>query len=554
VREHYTRWKCCSRQCNAEVVDLSSERHSFDIDQIIRNLPASPAFGDRFDGSLMNFNGIDAALADAAARVAKLSDPPPRPPTFRGAIGALLVRVVRRMLFWHTPKILDSQQAILAVFASLRSPLQQLSIHLDQVHDELEEERVKSQRSREALAALQRQVGSSDIDVIQRRTFERMDRVEADLSRISVRADLLPNLYADIEALSQTVAEVQRRVGEGSQALAALATQLQAADSNTARLREEFAAVSHGLTRFERISSALEQALTEQTTRSDSLAQNLAVGLARIAQAETLAKESYLFSHAIKKDVTLLGHRLTQVLRRARKDSVECATDTTVPNPLDSKDDALYVTFEDVFRGTREDIKGRQGVYLNRLTDLPGGRPVLDLGCGRGEWLELLREHSIPARGVDRNATMVATCREFGLDAELDDAIHCLRKLPDGSMGAVTSFHMVEHLPFSIVLELLDEALRVLSSDGVLILETPNPDNLLVASQTFYTDPTHVRPLPSSMMRFIVEQKGFCFPEVVNLHPYPQAYRFSEHDSEIAKRLNEYFYGPQDYGIVAFKP
>jgi O-antigen chain-terminating methyltransferase len=126
--------------------------------------------------------------------------------------------------------------------------------------------------------------------------------------------------------------------------------------------------------------------------------------------------------------------------------------------------------------------------------------------------------------------------------------------LPDSCLGGVTSFHMVEHMPFDLVLAMIDEALRVLKRGGVLILETPNPQNLLVGAYTFYFDPSHRKPLPSPMLRFFVEARGFCNVEIKELHPYADSARLPETADGVASRMNEYFYGPQDYAVVGRRP
>ena len=217
--------------------------------------------------------------------------------------------------------------------------------------------------------------------------------------------------------------------------------------------------------------------------------------------------------------------------------------------------DALYATFQDVFRGSRENIKTRLRAHLPRVKTAGVGTdamPIVDLGCGRGEWLELLRDEGLRARGVDLNRVSIAGCREMGLEIVERDAIAYLRSLPDMTVGAVTGFHIIEHLPLDVLLRLLDEAYRVLKPGGLAIFETPNPQNVLVGSCTFYLDPTHRNPLPAGLMKFMMEMRGFLEVEIVCLHPYPKEVRVS--GSDLADRFNDYFYGPQDYAVVGHRP
>ncbi|MGO4776221.1 methyltransferase domain-containing protein, partial [Lysobacter sp. 2RAB21] len=175
--------------------------------------------------------------------------------------------------------------------------------------------------------------------------------------------------------------------------------------------------------------------------------------------------------------------------------------------------DKLYADFEDEFRGSRELVRARIEPYLEWIHEVGAGvpeAPVIDIGCGRGEWLELLGEHNLEAVGIDLNHDFVVSCADTGLKVIEGDAIEVLRGMPEGSAGAITSMHLVEHLPFERVVALIDEALRALRPGGLLFLETPNPENLMVGSHYFYMDPTHLNPLPPAMLRWVVENRGFA--------------------------------------------
>lgn len=213
-------------------------------------------------------------------------------------------------------------------------------------------------------------------------------------------------------------------------------------------------------------------------------------------------------------------------------------------------DDALYVALEDRFRGTREEIKDRFKIYLPYVETVRDGL-VIDLGSGRGEWLELLKENAITARGVEHNRISIEKCRERGLEIVEDDAFAHLRSLPDGSVAAVTGFHIIEHVPIDVLLTLLDEVVRVLRPGGLAIFETPNPENVLVGSNFFYLDPTHHHPIPSELMQFLLDSRGFDRVAVLNLHAFDSGRVAGE--GELAERFNGLFYGPMDYAILGWK-
>lgn len=167
--------------------------------------------------------------------------------------------------------------------------------------------------------------------------------------------------------------------------------------------------------------------------------------------------------------------------------------------------DGFYHAFEERFRGSRDLIKSRLRVYLPFVEPLRGlnkDAKAVDLGCGRGEWLELLQELKFDAQGVDLDDGMLKICREVGLKVQTIDAIAFLKKLPDASHVVISGFHIVEHIQFIDLQVLVQEALRVLMPGGILILETPNPENIIVGTSSFYLDPTHQRPIPPQLLSF----------------------------------------------------
>lgn len=189
-----------------------------------------------------------------------------------------------------------------------------------------------------------------------------------------------------------------------------------------------------------------------------------------------------------------------------------------------SSADSFYRDFEDRFRGGRDEIQRRLEVYLPFILPLheeAEGQMALDLGCGRGEWLELLGRRGVHARGVDLDVGMLEACHRAGLDAVHEDALEALRAAADESLLAVTGFHLAEHLPFGTLRELLTEAHRALQPGGVLVLETPNPENLTVGTEKFYLDPSHLHPLPPDLLQFAVQHAGFELAAVLRLQEDP---------------------------------
>ena len=247
------------------------------------------------------------------------------------------------------------------------------------------------------------------------------------------------------------------------------------------------------------------------------------------------------------------------MLEEARKRLPEPISTQQIENMLTEEDhllDAFYVSFEDQFRGTRADIKQRATEYLPVVMAAKAGTPkapILDIGCGRGEWLELLHEHELVAQGVDLNRIMIKQCQDLGFDVIESDAIQYLRTLKNNSLGAVTGMHIIEHIPFKRLIALFDEVLRVLKPGGVAIFETPNPENLIVGACNFYYDPTHLNPLPPEPMRFVMEARGYGTIEILRLHPYSEETMIKEGAEQVKQTLNGLLFGAQDYALVAYK-
>jgi len=187
---------------------------------------------------------------------------------------------------------------------------------------------------------------------------------------------------------------------------------------------------------------------------------------------------------------------------------------------MSSDQNHFYKAFEDQHRGSRETIKSRLTVYLpfiKQIKSIDPNATALDLGCGRGEWLELLQENQFTASGIDLDDGMLSACRSRGLNVQTGDAIAHLKSLPTDSLSIVSGFHIAEHLSLDDLQTLIKEALRVLKPAGLLILEAPNPENLVVGTSSFYLDPTHQRPLPSALLNFLVGYLGFARSKVLGV-------------------------------------
>ena len=237
---------------------------------------------------------------------------------------------------------------------------------------------------------------------------------------------------------------------------------------------------------------------------------------------------------------------------KSRLQLKELLEETSAP-----RTNVAYKRFEDEMRGSREEILERLTVYdgvVGKVRETNGENLfALDLGCGRGEWLELMRtRYGVKALGVDSDPSMLRDCGERGLLTVRADLMTYLRNAQSGSADIVTLFHVAEHLPFNVLTDALTECRRVLREGGALIVETPNPENMIVGACNFYTDPTHITKLPPALLRAMTEGAGFDAPEILRLHPYP-AIADGAGDSAAVRELSGFFNHPADYAVIAYQ-
>ena len=243
-----------------------------------------------------------------------------------------------------------------------------------------------------------------------------------------------------------------------------------------------------------------------------------------------------------------LEERLTRVERRGGAAAAAAAPATVASQPAAA---ALpdYFAFESRMRGSVEAIRERQRRYVE---DFRGAAPVLDIGCGRGELLQLLREAGVEARGIDADADMVAYARGEGLEVEQADLVDYLGRVDDGSLGSIFMGQVVEHLPPGVLVRSLELAARKLRPGGLLVAETINPLSPL-ALRHYFADLTHAQPLVPETLELLAHQSGFTETEVRYLNE--PAERLTEPDDPViaanVRRLNDLLFAPLDYALVA---
>lgn len=206
-----------------------------------------------------------------------------------------------------------------------------------------------------------------------------------------------------------------------------------------------------------------------------------------------------------------------------------------------------YGRFAERFRGTEEYVKAGQAFYEPYFR---GRTNVLDLGCGRGEFLELMRSIGVPAKGIDLGAESIALCRSKGLDAEEADIFEYLGKLPEASLDGIFCSQVVEHIPVERLPEMIKLAASRLQRNGVIAIETPNPECLAIFATHFYLDPTHQRPVPHPLLSFYLEEFGVGNIEVRRLSPAVESMPSLR---SLPEDFREAFFGGLDYAVIGKK-
>ena len=220
---------------------------------------------------------------------------------------------------------------------------------------------------------------------------------------------------------------------------------------------------------------------------------------------------------------------------------------------------ALYAAFEDEFRGAEGLIKERVAGYLPDLEPLRGKGPVLDVGCGRGDLLEVLAEAGFEAYGVEVSTGYAPRWELAGVDVRVEDVGRHLAGVAAGSLAAVTALQVVEHLDTETLLGFLEQAYTALQPGGLLVLETPNPENVTVGAFTFWLDPTHERPIPAGLLAFLVRSQGFedvevrylRRPELHGLAEIPSSAAWADDVAPVRQVVDHLVFGAQDYAVLA---
>jgi SAM-dependent methyltransferase len=263
---------------------------------------------------------------------------------------------------------------------------------------------------------------------------------------------------------------------------------------------------------------------------------------------------------AVSQRVAAVDTRLERLQLESRLARLERSRKTAAPRPVVPAEgppaaapDLDYESFEARFR-PESSVREHQEDYVELLRDR---KRVVDLGCGRGELIEMLGAQGVSAYGVEIDPDFISLLEDKGLKVVAKDAVAHLAELEAGAVDGIVGSHLVEHLPPAALVSLVSLAAEKLPEGGILVFETPNPESLVAGSVNFHRDLTHVRPIHPDTLSFLCESAGFSHVEIRRLSPVPEDERLpktgDEKIDEIVGQLNELLYGYQDYAVLARK-
>ena len=417
-----------------------------------------------------------------------------------------------------------------------------------------------------------------------RRRVERTLPAAEPMSLPSIKP--LTDQQGEVESLASAIGQLNPRPPGLANELAQKAKRTQARLSEwQLRPQREFNhAVAESLATIAQILESIRQSLLvndsniaavrearEQLVRDmDSLSEYVTVQVESLCDHVT--RQRWAFEGALMRHTEVLEPELQSMRQRlanmARSQTAQqqsgrapapasSSTATTSTVPVD------YFQLERYFRGSEEEIRKRQSFYLAFFS---GRKQVLDIACGRGEFLELMREAGVSAKGVDLDGDMIGRCLEKRLDVKQADVFTYLNEVPDGSLDGIFSAQFVEHMQPETYLRLIAQCAAKLAPRGVLALETQNPECLAIFSQSFYLDPTHVRPIPAAQLRFAMADAGFeritthyLSPAAAILPTLPalpagalEPDALQRYNVAVAK-FNETFFGGMDYAVIGYR-
>jgi len=446
-----------------------------------------------------NLMGMVHARDAAEAKVAAIGTVNPRPPGFKNSIAQWLKRLVARALDWHVREQVEFNRAVMGCVQASIEALTETSRSMAALASHQQRDQ---QRLREELFERYR-VESEEFKDIRRhwaewRTGFEERRMTSEIHLLRSLSELQGAFQHRVTLLEENFRDLTRK--QHSEFKSAL-------DANTIEVQK------HIWDDLQKMQQRLWDDLQKIRAEYESLIYTELRTLRQKAAPPQVVQHSLLPARSTEESI-----------------------------PID------WMRFANAFRGPEERIRAHQPRYVARFAGTSG--IILDIGCGRGEFMEAAREAGLHVRGIDLSEESVALCRSKGLEAEVADLFEFLAALPDHSLGGVYCSQVVEHLAPSrlpLMIQLLGKKMR---AGALVAFETPNPECLAIFATHFYIDPTHTRPVPAVLLRFYLEEAGFGNVEIERLAPAVETLPAL---AELPVAVRESLFGGLDYALFAHK-
>ena len=480
-------------------------------------------------------SGVDPAFGAAALDEPRVKHWSERIPIWRSikAIQRQLDSLEARhqaQLHWHQHQLNEHRERANKSQSQLMRHQIKLAVQqdeLNQYQEALAQTDERSGRQQEAVTRLQEALAQTDErSVRQQEAVARLQEALAQTDERSVRQQ------EAVTRLQEALAQTDERSGRQQEAVTRLQEALAQTDERSARQQEAVTRLQEALAQTDERSARQQEEINRYQDELN-LQQDQLLPLQNQIQAQVDSSQE-------------LDGRFSALSRSLGFEHAQ--------NPAF---DRWYQNLQDLHRGSGEALAKAQASYLSYFEPLssllkPAG-PILDLGCGRGEWLSLLANQGWQVLGVDSSELVVDVARENGLEVQLGDLLTVLEAQPANSLAAVTAFQVIEHLPFETIVALVHAAFRALLPGGILLLETPNPENIQVAAYSFWMDPTHKKPIPPPLIMDLSYHAGFRDGLVLRQNPWPN-WDQTPAEPSFEGQMNQRLFGPQDYAVLAYKP
>jgi O-antigen chain-terminating methyltransferase len=491
-------------------------------ERVAANYPTEGAGGLRLPDLMPAVHARDAA----EGKVAAIGTVNPRPPGFVNDLAQSVKRLIARGLDWHVREQVEFNRGVLAAIDAL-------------IETHNETNRALATLSGRLAAIGEAAKSASEVtDSVRQLTDQWSSWREEWQAKLNVTELKFLRSVAEMQnafqfRTTQLEAGFQQRSAGAEQAIERRLSQLEA------RVAES---LSEAKKAMEEVTAAYRAALEEarELTREGDRALAATHQASLIRASDEIQKRLWTDLDTVRREMQSTIHRELRILRQRPVSSAVPAMEPQRHWPaLD------WTLFAEKFRGPEEAIRKHFERYLPLFA---GASDVIDLGCGRGEFLEVLRREGIAAKGIDLSATNIATCREKGLEVDAGDFFAWLEEQPDASIGGIFCAQVVEHLQPPDVPRLIQLCARKLRRGAPAVFETPNPECLAIFASHFYIDPTHVRPLPPVLMHFYLEEAGFVD---IAIDRFASAADSWPELAQLPGAVRERFFGFLDYAISA---